>query len=765
MVFVFTAIFLIAHLVALYGAQLPSAELLAAGFVLVMVLLAVILRGRTSAQLPVLALVACCGYLNAASSAHQGLRERWPGALHGSQLTVDGTVASMPVSAGDSLSFLIDQVHPLAPAPHAVPRRIQVSWFRSARVPQPGERWRLDLRLRAPGGQLNPGGADPEGWYLRNRIGARGSVVQNRARRLTDEPPGKPLLRWRASLAATIARSLDGHPMVGIITGLAVGMRHNIDAQQWSLLRRTGTGHLVAISGLHVGLVAGLVLWLARQLWSRSEALCRKVTPIDAAWILACLAAASYAALAGFSLPTRRALLMLVLFCGAALVRRSASGTRVLCLALGLCLVFDPLCVLSPGFWLSFTAVSALVVIARRTRVQRLRMLVVTQLSLFAALLPVSMAAFGQVAPVSPLANLIMIPLFSILFIPLVLIGVLAALVWEPLGTALLTIVAALLGAGWRLLEALGQVQILPVPLDYRWLLVMLSGVIASVLLLPRWPGRGLLLAAGLWWLMHLPTQAPLSGGLELTVLDTGHALSVVVRTRNHALVYDLGKGAGERGTVARTLLPYLAAMGVRRPDLLLLSHSDPHHFGDLRFFIRQFPATAVLSGAPSAARELLGHDAVRPCNRGQQWHWDGVRFEILQPGREILWEDDDSSCVLRITSRAGVILISGDLGVRGEARLLARYPQLQADVVIGLAHGSRRASSRALVKRLRPRLVVFATSANNPWGLPAPEVIRRWQQTGAQTASTGSQGAVTVRMANDLHYQFARGRRFWHGQ
>lgn len=765
MLFLFCMILLTAQLAVLSAPALPSPSLLGAIQSLVLVLSCMALRRPSTRRLTLACAALGAAVVFATATARTGLAQRLDAELDGQSVWVQGVVASLPGTSEDSLTFVLEENSaPQRPGLN-LPRRIQVSWFRSARLPAAGQWWRLHLRLRVARGPSNPAGADLGRYYFREGIGARATVVGHGAEHLHALPLARPLLRLRAGIARRIQRALDGHPMQGIIVGLAVGIRHDITSQQWQVLAATGTGHLVAISGLHVGLVAGIGLFAGRRLWGLSARLSSWCAPVDAARPFALALASGYALLAGFALPTRRALLMLALWFGAHALRRPVSGFRILWIALIVSIVTDPLSVLGAGLWLSFGAVAALIIVGQGQVAGPLRVLLYTQWKIFAGLAPVVFAAFGTVSLAAPVANLFMIPLFSFLLIPFLLLSLLILHIWPWLGAFMLQSCAEILALAWPVLQYLGNSEALDLALVWKPSLLVCLAIAGWLLLLPRWPGKSLLLAALLLAALAASPAILPSGKVEITVLDVGHALAVVIRTHRHALVYDLGGGRGPQSDVNRVILPFLEQTGIQRPDVLLLSHDDAHHVGDARRFLRRYPGIAVISGAPRAVGELLGLARARPCQAGQRWEWEGVRFEILQPGREILWEDDDSSCVLRIVAADAVILITGDLGERGERRLLLRYPELRADVVVGLRHGSASASSPALVAALGARLAVVSTRAGNAWGLPARATQDRWQREGTALLNTGTQGAI--RIATDkLHgYRTQRGRHLWETQ
>ncbi len=348
-------------------------------------------------------------------------------ALEGRNLVVSGWVASIPQSQTDYVrfEFAVEQLDGHAPG-HGIPKLIRLSWSKTAIVPAAGQHWRFTVRLKQPRGYMNPGGFDYEGWLFRHGIGATGYVFHDQAKRM-DAAARFPLLRARAAIFTAMQRALNHNEFSGVAAALAIGDRSGIDAAQWRVFQNTGTAHLVAISGLHIGLVAGLVFLLLRFFWRRSAWLCARLPAPIAGALAALLAASLYAAMAGFSVPTQRALIMLVALVGATVLRRHARPLDMLGMALIAVLILDPLSAGEIGFWLSFAAVAVIFYVfngrlnsSRGKVMQLLR----TQWAVGIGLLPLLVLFFHRATLVSPLANIVAVPVYSLLFVPLDLTGV-----------------------------------------------------------------------------------------------------------------------------------------------------------------------------------------------------------------------------------------------------------------------------------------------------------------------------------------------------
>ncbi len=639
-----------------------------------------------------------------------------------------------------------------------VPRRLRLSWYGGPPV-HAGEIWRLTVRLKSPRGFHNPGGFDYERWLFAHGIGATGYVRRSDGNRLLEPPRGIDALRGR--LAAAIARSLDDSSLSGLVRALALGARDGISPGQWQVLRRTGTAHLVAISGLHIGLVAGLLLWTGRRLWLRFGTW--RIDAGTAGAASALLGAVGYAALAGFSLPTQRALIMLAVSLAAWVWRRHASPWQGYSLALiGVCLR-DPLAPLGSGFWLSFTAVAwILFVVANRLGpARRWVETLKVQAMLWLGMTPLMIYGFHQIGWTAPLANLVAIPLVGFVVVPLILTGCLAWWLWPDAAQALWHWAEGVLGGVWVWLAWLAQWSAGAWPLPAPTLTgVVLASVGLGLLAAPRGlPGRwlGALLLIPL---LSPPVERPPPGQLWLTLLDVGQGLAVVAETTRHVLVYDTGPRFSDRFDAGSDIIaPFLDGRGRRHVDLVVVSHADGDHRGGLAGLLRRFPSPVVTSDP-----DALGLPAAE-CRAGRSWRWDGVEFELLWPLSGISGSGNDRSCVLKITAAGGAsVLLPGDLEAGGEAALVARYgSRLAARVLVAPHHGSRTSSTSAFLDAVRPALILVAAGHGNRFGFPHPEVVARYRQRG-RILTTADSGAIQVRLGRTVQVRPWRleNRRLW---
>ena len=686
-----------------------------------------------------------------------------PRALEGQDLLVRGYVASFPQTAAGDSQFLLDVAEPR----RGVSPRIRLVWYRAARAPQAGELWQLVVRLKRRNGFANPGGVDHEAQLFREGIGATG-YVRDDSRNARLAPPSLryAVTRSRGWISARIREAVRDPHALGVLQGLAVGDTQAMAPGQWRVFAATGTTHLMAISGLHISMVAALAAWLGGAIVRLPAAQARRLNAMHGQVIAGAAAALLYSTLAGLSVPTQRTLLMLVIYFAARWYRRQLAVAQALGLALIGVLLVDPFAPLAPGAWLSFGAV-AIILLAVAGRVRRdgpIAGFARVQMAVTIGLVPLLLTSFGSVSLISPLANVVAIPLFTLVLVPTVLLGACAASLWLPAGEWVLAVPTQVLEWTWPLLQWLATC---PLAL---WNLAQppLAAFVALVL------GVLLLVAPGIWptrlagVLLCLPVAlhrvpGPGVGNFELALLDVGQGLAVVVRTDAHVLLYDAGPAfptGRDAGELA--VLPYLHHRGVRQLDALVVSHGDLDHRGGVRSVLAGLPVTRVLAG-PSVGR-LSGAQA--PCRRGQRWTWDGVEFELLHPSRSLRTSDNDSSCVLLVRSAAGSALLAGDVEVAAESEIVDSGLS-PVSVVVVPHHGSRTSSTESFVAAASPALALVSAGYRNRWGLPRREVVDRWRGAGARVLTTAESGAIEItftagRPPLAREYRQTQ-RRYWH--
>ena len=731
---------------------------------------------------------ALLGYAWAALVACHALAPRLSADDEGRDLTIVGIVDSLPYRFEQGLRFNL-QVERTETPGLTVPPRIALSWYADRRgevklpVPlMPGERWRLTVRLQRPHGNANPGGFDYEAWLLEQGVRATGYVRADDANVRLDAFVwrfGTVVERSRALLRERILRALEGRQFAGVIVALVIGDQRGIDQSDWQVFNRTGIGHLISISGLHITMIAGLAALAVSSLWRRSfftgAQLPLRLPAQKVAALSGALVALLYVLLAGFGVPAQRTLYMLTVVALALWMGRLYSVTHVLCAALGVVVLLDPWAVLWPGFWLSFGAV-AVVLFGGHGRLaphetglrHKLALAGRTQWSVTLGLVPLTMLLFGQVSLVSPLANAVAIPLVSFVVTPLALLG---SLLPEPLaGWLLVAAHAAVEG----LAAALGQLSALPAavwraPAPQPWVFLLALGGTLWMLMPRGWPHRWAGAAAWLPLLLQMPDH-PQPGRFRVVAFDVGQGMALLVETAGHRLLYDTGPGyAPGLDAGSRVLLPYLRMRGIGALDGVVVSHGDLDHTGGALAVLGEQRVGWVASSLEG------GHAIVRAarrhlrCTAGQHWEWDGVRFEMLHPPAPIYADPKPKanarSCTVRISNGRTAILLAGDIEAAQEAALVsANAASLRADVLLAPHHGSGTSSTAALLAAVQPSIGVFQVGWRNRYKHPRKEVFERYGQLGIERLRTDEQGAVTLEFGDAVGYEEYRRRhaRYW---
>ena len=669
----------------------------------------------------------------------------------GQTLRVQGYVTGMPkqYSHYQRFDFIVEHSHKEGGEQLTRDlKKIRINWYQIKHSVTPGEYWQFEVRLKKPHGYANPGGFDYETWLFRNGIGATGYV---RSGELDESPQASlPTIQqllavWRYRILQKLKDSLAGLPHGALLLALTMGEKADIPSDRWQLFSKTGTTHLFVISGLHVGFVAGCAyavgLLLGRLLLTGSPGW----TVQQTAACLAILGSIFYALLAGFSLPTQRALIMIIMMLSGRLLKKEVQVWNGFCLALLLVFVIDPLAAESKGFWLSFLAVAALIYSFHgRTLVSGLAWRWLRpQWIVFIALGPVLLISFQQLSVVSPLANSLAVPVVGLLLVPLCLLALLLLFVVPSLGASLYSLLNNILDYLIKLLIILEKQTYSSVSFSPDGLSIMLAVIGTLILLSPKGlPARWLGLCC------FLPSLMPANKGLEmgqysLTILDVGQGLSVVVNTKNHNLIYDVGAQYSEAFNMAdAVILPFLKTTGITRVDKVVISHSDNDHAGALLPLLEKLPVDKIISGTPM---NFQVKPPVELCQSGFSWEWDAVQFKLMQAVSTAWSNENNQSCVLSIRSGQQAVLLTGDIEKEAETALMGQFPNnLQSNVLVVPHHGSLTSSSEDFITTVLPDYAVFTTGYKNRFGHPHEQVVERFQTLGVPVMNTVSSGAIT---------------------
>lgn len=680
--------------------------------------------------------------------AQQIISWKLPNEFEGQTITAVGYIASLPVINYHQASFLFETQRLNFKNKNINGKaKIRLVWRNPPENLQVGDQWQMALKLKRIHGLQNIGGFDYEAWALQNGIRAQGYVVNVLPAHLLSQHKYRyPFHFFRQKLLNKIKKILPDTAVSPWLLALIIGERSNIPQSQWEVLRATGTNHLMAIAGLHIGLVAGFFHLCFGWCWRRSVKLMLLWPAQQASALFALLTAFLYSAMAGFSLPTQRALIMLAMFIISILIKRENNVWQSWSWALFIVLLVNPLNVLTESFWLSFATI-ALIIFGVRGRLSPAgwwwkwgR----TQWVIGVGLMPLTLMLFQQLSFISFIANIIAIPWLAFFILPFSLAANLILFFSSSAAILCLMIADKALELLWIILTFLSKIHFVIWHQPILNMAIFLFALIAVLLfLLPiGMPGRWL----GIIWSLPLffsPVNKPALQQFWVTLLDVGQGLAVVVQTKSHTLVYDTGAKFNENDSGERIVIPYLRTIGTKKLDMLVISHADNDHRGGAQSLLQAFPETPI----KTSVVDKFPQAAVNYCLRGDAWRWDGVNFAFIYPTIDKLNLGNNSSCVLRIDNGVESILLTGDIEKFAEQALLQVQPQLKSTIMIAPHHGSKTSSWLPFVEAAHPEIVFYAIGYRNRFHFPHTQVVNRYTAIAAQQFNTAESGMINVKL------------------
>ncbi|MFI4938128.1 MAG: DNA internalization-related competence protein ComEC/Rec2 [Candidatus Berkiellales bacterium] len=618
-------------------------------------------------------------------------------------------------------------------------------------------------QLKPPWHLANPGGFDQQKQFFIEGIKATGKVIS-----IEQIIPAKHcyLNCLRQHLYQRMEDLVGKKPLLGVIQAMTLGINGNITKAQWQIFQATGTTHVVSISGSHIGLVAMLCFGLVTLIVKRFLWMTTLSTSNTMSAIVAIISAVIYSLLAGFSIPTKRSCVMILVAMLALLKRQPILTWETLAVSWFSIFIFDPLAPLQMGFWLSFGCVAALI-LGRSYYVGRSRFhqWLLPQWVVFIGLLPLCILFFQQIPIWSPLANLIALPIISFWVVPVSLLALLFIPFSDFCATLCLQVAHSGLSILWQILEKIAMLphsvyeQGAPSP----WVLV-LAFLSAVLLLIPSGiPGRQFA------WLGFLPMiffqpSALSPGEVKFTLLDVGQGLAAVVQTQKHVLLFDAGPQYGEGEDAGkRVIKPFLLSQHIKKLDKVIISHGDLDHRAGLNG-LRQWPIDAIITS--EAVRLTMPS---QPCVAGQSWEWDGVHFTFLNPPSTGVKKRNDLSCVLKIANEAHSILLTGDIEYSAEQKILKHFPIfLKSTILVVPHHGSLTSSSLDFVTQVAPLYALFPVGLANRYGFPKKEILKRYEAMGSQNLLVSETGALIFHLPArgslpaPIQWRGAH-KRYWH--
>lgn len=694
------------------------------------------------------------GIIFALHAAHSGIDEAYPRQLENKVVEVEGTVVSLPVQGGGVQRFRF-RVDSMPGCEVCWSGLVTLSWYRSSIVVNPGDELRLTVKLFSPRMTLNPGVFDYEGWLFFQGIRATGYVRDQGSFQRPDLSAFSGLQqaphKYRSFLRDKILRLAEESPVKGLLVALTIGESGQISSSQWRSLTKTGTNHLFIISGLHVGLVAAMIF----------RALASLPIPIRWAGIFTVSLVGVYALIAGSGLPVQRALIMTTVVLVAVCVNRRMTLATMFSISLLGVVLMRPFAMMSTGFWLSFGAVFALLfAFAGRVDTDRQSSLwslvmtaIKTQWVVFITMFPVLLTLVYQVSLIGFFINLIAIPFISLLVIPWLLLFVVASPVSDVMAEVTLTVSEFFLSLIWEVIVQAAELD---------WVVqnsgqglypicITIVGVYIFLVpggLIPKW------LALFCFLPILVVEDLPAEGELDLSFIDVGQGLSVLVRTRHSSLLYDAGAAFGDRfDNGEQTITPFLRQQGIKHLDTLIVSHSDNDHAGGAGAVERNFGPGRIFT------------PDTRSCDPGETWTMDGVRFEAFALDGVNL-SSNDRSCLLLVTGSRFAVLLTGDIEALAEDAL-GEMTLPEMDIISMPHHGSRTSSTPRFINQVKADIAVVSAGYQNRFGHPHATVLRRYAARQVKVLNTAIEGAISFRLGEkgikSIDTARSNGRRFWH--
>ncbi len=652
-----------------------------------------------------------------------------------SHISVIGQVSNLPIIKNDKIKFSfdikqIDGIYNL--------NKLLVSWYKTDETVKAGQIWKFDLKLKPIHGYRNPGSFDYSKWLFRLGYNATATVKKAELIQEQSYDINSLINKLRASTSKLIENNFQSPRVQSLIKALTIGDKSQISYEDSQLFKDTGTAHLIAISGLHIGLMAFLGILFGRLIFVFFTD--EKFNRFKYEAIFAIAFALFYALLAGFSIPTIRALIMVVAFSLAYALKKEISRWQAWSIAMLIVLLLDPLSVLDVGFWFSFGAVAVLMFAftGRKPNNNKIHSFVKAQLVILIGLMPLMVIIFGQINLLTPIANLLVLPLASLLLIPLMFAAYFVYFISDSMAGYLFNTVEFLANRLFSILDYLQQFNFLTVAFtNINGLTILTLIVITFVLMLPklfRWKYMVLLLILPLF--LNEPDKLQ-EHEFQVNVMDVGQGLSVIIITKQHTLIYDTGAKYETGYNLASTVvIPYLLNKGIVNVDRLILSHKDNDHAGGVAELLTQYPNTETF--------DVKGQ--FNDCKKGTMWEWDQVKFEVLSPFTIEPYLGNNSSCVIKIFSQYGSMLLTGDIEEPVEYRLINHSSnKIKSDVLLVPHHGSRTSSSKNFIQKVSPKMVVNSSGYANQFNHPHPLIKQQYLKKGIEFYDTQNQGMIEL--------------------
>lgn len=663
-------------------------------------------------------------------------------------------VGKFPASTQTKFNFVIQKAgtKPVLLAPV-----VRLSWFNPSLPLQQGDKLKLFVKLKPAIGLANPDGFDYQTWLVSKSIVGLGYVKDS---------PSNQFLKQKPTLRQQWVNRLLAYKLSHIkwILALTYGDRHLLATQDWALMQRTGTAHLFAISGMHLGIVFGFVLLISKGVLA-SLMYFQYITLNLKSWLLVCpsVICIGYAQIAGFEIPVLRALLTVLLWTMLAVCSLYWRTSSVLIFLLLTFFILFPFSILGISFWFSFISVMLIIfyvwrfpLISTNSFVHKIVYAIKLQLFISIVTLPIIAYTFSSLPLIAFIANLFMIPIVTFVLVPLCLLAAIMLgfgaqaneLFWfinECFAITFWvlnkvdTMSASILSENWQKSNQFNAIiSVITHPFTIIFVIICL---------LPAWPRKQTLLTCIILWqgihqIIH-KNFSQVEAAWAIYAMDVGQGSAIVLIDSHGVILSDTGGSFAGFSMAKSVLMPFFKAKGINTLHYVLLSHFDNDHAGGIDFIKKELQVNDLLSPRNACNREdfLLKN----PTGKGKLLTFS---VQILWPLKPSSGNENNQSCVIKLEKNNHSILLTGDIEKEAEAQLVALYQNteiLKADILVAPHHGSKTSSSVNFVKAVRPQHVIFTSGNHNRWGFPSQEVVNRYQGLKANILITGKQGRIKL--------------------
>ena len=748
--------------------QLPSIYLIVVIGVVSFLLLIVASQLKSAKIFMTLISGLLAGFFWVTLNAQWQLTSKIPHPINNKAHIIEAEIISLPVIYPEYCKFLA--VINESDEQKLINKKVQLNWYSEDCEVKLGQTWIVEAKFKPIAGSLNIAGFDKELYLFHNGIDGIAIIKPNSTINKLSQPSSYLSL---GAVRQSLHQQLNQLTNKGFFQAIVLGQRQSISTEQEERFQQLGISHLVAISGLHISIIAGFFFILARQLAALVVTTFRmNLSPLHCAVVMSCIAAFVYSALAGFAIPTQRALIMWLVVSGAFLMYRSLPFYYSLMIALLLTLVLFPLSVLSVSFWMTYAAMSiiCLVLFGRQQKQHWLLSMLKIQVAITGITSLFALLFFQQLTLLGLLVNVIIIPVFSFFFLPMLFFSLIVFIIFDS--RLLLDYLDSAVTYLWNILEKISplvDILVFKVHIPGWAFIGILIGLLLIVLPVANIK-KPLLLIVCVWLSAHISLISTQNQHPKIEFFDVGHGLSVLIHDGSSAVLYDTGFGNENFSMAKSQLIPSLRKLGIKKLDALIVSHADSDHAGGLKDVLESVEVKRLIIGdwyteqPHQTAQYENKHYNTTLCDDRLFIRLGQFSIKGIHPEKGFVGKSNNTSCVIKVSFDDFSLLLTGDIENEVEMKLAKRSfsENIRANILLAPHHGSKSSSSYAFIKAVSAEHVIYSTDRNNRYGMPHKQVQQRYQQLGVKEWLTGCSGQLTYDVLTDRFYLARADRRVW---